>query len=123
MNPILYAFLSDNFKKSFLKACTCAAGQDVNATLHLENSIFPTKRRNGSERLRTTKVTTTTLMGCQAGEGIDDEQIGETGPLFETSSGQSAPKSTVGMSNEIRDNVQTSLKNGILRMNVPLTQL
>uniref|UniRef100_A0A182QBE0 G-protein coupled receptors family 1 profile domain-containing protein n=1 Tax=Anopheles farauti TaxID=69004 RepID=A0A182QBE0_9DIPT len=24
MNPILYAFLSDNFKKSFLKACTCA---------------------------------------------------------------------------------------------------
>ncbi|XP_035706735.1 somatostatin receptor type 2 isoform X2 [Folsomia candida] len=27
MNPILYAFLSDNFKKSFLKACTCAKGQ------------------------------------------------------------------------------------------------
>ena len=24
MNPILYAFLSDNFKKSFLKACSCA---------------------------------------------------------------------------------------------------
>ncbi|CAL8123005.1 unnamed protein product [Orchesella dallaii] len=27
MNPILYAFLSENFKKSFLKACTCARGQ------------------------------------------------------------------------------------------------
>lgn len=27
MNPILYAFLSENFKKSFLKACTCAKGQ------------------------------------------------------------------------------------------------
>lgn len=26
MNPILYAFLSDNFKKSFLKACTCNNG-------------------------------------------------------------------------------------------------
>lgn len=26
MNPILYAFLSDNFKKSFLKACTCNSG-------------------------------------------------------------------------------------------------
>ncbi|KAJ0180806.1 hypothetical protein K1T71_004210 [Dendrolimus kikuchii] len=44
MNPILYAFLSDNFKKSFLKACTCAAGKDVNATLHVENSVLPRKR-------------------------------------------------------------------------------
>lgn len=44
MNPILYAFLSDNFKKSFLKACTCAAGKDVNATLHVENSMIPRKR-------------------------------------------------------------------------------
>ncbi|XP_014285192.1 somatostatin receptor type 2 [Halyomorpha halys] len=51
MNPILYAFLSDNFKKSFLKACTCAAGKEVNATLHLENSVFPRRTaRGGSER-------------------------------------------------------------------------
>ncbi|XP_034105653.1 somatostatin receptor type 5 [Drosophila albomicans] len=41
MNPILYAFLSDNFKKSFMKACTCAARNDVNAQLQLENSFFP----------------------------------------------------------------------------------
>ncbi|XP_033149397.1 LOW QUALITY PROTEIN: somatostatin receptor type 5 [Drosophila busckii] len=41
MNPILYAFLSDNFKKSFMKACTCAARKDVNAQLQLENSFFP----------------------------------------------------------------------------------
>lgn len=41
MNPILYAFLSDNFKKSFMKACTCAARKDVNAQLQLENSMFP----------------------------------------------------------------------------------
>lgn len=39
MNPILYAFLSDNFKKSFTKACTCVAGKDINAALHNENSI------------------------------------------------------------------------------------
>ncbi|XP_049823502.1 somatostatin receptor type 2-like isoform X4 [Aethina tumida] len=38
INPILYAFLNDNFKKSFLKVCTCAA-MDVNAQLHLENSV------------------------------------------------------------------------------------
>ncbi|XP_034484269.1 somatostatin receptor type 5 [Drosophila innubila] len=41
MNPILYAFLSDNFKKSFMKAFTCAARKDVNAQLQLENSFFP----------------------------------------------------------------------------------
>jgi len=45
MNPILYAFLSDNFKKSFLKACTCAAEKDVN-TMHNENSVFPRKKVN-----------------------------------------------------------------------------
>lgn len=47
LNPILYAFLSDNFKKSFLKACTCAAGKDFNAQLQLENSFFP---RFGNKR-------------------------------------------------------------------------
>ncbi|KAJ3642382.1 hypothetical protein Zmor_025176 [Zophobas morio] len=56
MNPILYAFLSDNFKKSFLKACTCAAGKDVNATLHMENSVFPRKNK-GSERMRAARGT------------------------------------------------------------------
>jgi heme/copper-type cytochrome/quinol oxidase subunit 2 len=52
MNPILYAFLSDNFKKSFLKACTCATGRDVNATLHMENSVFPRRNKTNSERHR-----------------------------------------------------------------------
>ncbi|XP_063881506.1 somatostatin receptor type 2-like [Scylla paramamosain] len=47
INPILYAFLSDNFKKSFLKACTCAARRDVNNVLMVENSLFP-RRRAGS---------------------------------------------------------------------------
>lgn len=41
MNPILYAFLSDNFKKSFMKAFTCAKSNDINAQLHQENSQFP----------------------------------------------------------------------------------
>ncbi|XP_049867513.1 somatostatin receptor type 2-like [Pectinophora gossypiella] len=50
MNPILYAFLSDNFKKSFLKACTCAAGKDVNAALHVENSVIPRKKGGGAAR-------------------------------------------------------------------------
>lgn len=58
MNPILYAFLSDNFKKSFLKACTCAAGKEVNATLHLENSVFPRKRNSERYHTRPRGVTT-----------------------------------------------------------------
>ncbi|XP_077283974.1 allatostatin C receptor 2 [Arctopsyche grandis] len=54
MNPILYAFLSDNFKKSFMKACTCAAGKDVNATLHMENSVFPRKHKAGGRGVANT---------------------------------------------------------------------
>lgn len=43
VNPILYAFLSDNFKKSFVKACQCARLPDVNNALQVENSVFPRK--------------------------------------------------------------------------------
>ena len=44
MNPILYAFLSDNFKKSFLKACACATGREANRVLEVENSVMPRRR-------------------------------------------------------------------------------
>lgn len=44
MNPVLYAFLSENFKKSFMKACTCATGRDANAALQVENSMLPRRR-------------------------------------------------------------------------------
>lgn len=51
MNPILYAFLSDNFKKSFMKACTCAKGKDINAQLQVENSFFPRFGRSRASEL------------------------------------------------------------------------
>lgn len=69
MNPILYAFLSDNFKKSFLKACTCAAGKDVNAGLHQENSTFPRRNRGGSERGGGGRTGRATTILCQAVSG------------------------------------------------------
>ncbi|RXG60572.1 Somatostatin receptor type 2 [Armadillidium vulgare] len=47
VNPILYAFLSDNFKKSFMKACSCFVSKEANTTLHHENSMFPKRRRSG----------------------------------------------------------------------------
>lgn len=93
MNPILYAFLSDNFKKSFLKACTCAAGKDVNAGLHQENSTFPRRNRGGSERGGRTGRATTILChqavsgtgtGGGGGSGCKGDDGGccsETGPL------------------------------------------
>lgn len=92
MNPILYAFLSDNFKKSFFKACTCAAGKDVNAQLQIENSFFPKfgkGSRSGSEKMmskskqktnKNMKKCNDTGNGCKvveegngnaAGDGID----------------------------------------------------
>jgi len=38
MNPILYAFLSENFKKSFLKACTCTKRLKIDAFFQLKFS-------------------------------------------------------------------------------------
>ena len=45
----IIAFLSENFKKSFAKAFTCAAGKDVNAQLHVENSVFPKSTRGSTK--------------------------------------------------------------------------
>ncbi|XP_017473161.1 PREDICTED: somatostatin receptor type 2-like [Rhagoletis zephyria] len=49
MNPILYAFLSDNFRKSFFKAFTCITKNEVNAQLQAEPSLL-TKQGNGKRR-------------------------------------------------------------------------
>ena len=40
VNPILYAFLSDNFKKSFMKACVCAERREVNKALAADISLL-----------------------------------------------------------------------------------
>lgn len=49
---LLTAFLSENFKKSFAKAFTCAAGKDVNAQLNVENSVFPRPTRGSTSARR-----------------------------------------------------------------------
>lgn len=54
VNPILYGFLSDNFKKSFLKAFTCTAGKDFNTQLQMENSFFPRFGKRSSEKFCST---------------------------------------------------------------------
>ncbi|KAI4496214.1 hypothetical protein M0804_000024 [Polistes exclamans] len=82
MNPILYAFLSDNFKKSFLKACTCAAGKDVNATLHIENSVFPRRNKANTEKIQSNRLVVTP---GQTKFELDDED-GERGLLVSKTS-------------------------------------
>lgn len=61
INPILYAYLSDNFKKSFMKACTCATSKEINAQLKLENSVMPRKSRNRTNSETPVTMTTTTI--------------------------------------------------------------
>lgn len=46
LNPVLYAFLSENFRKSFIKAFECASVSEVNAALQTEHSIFPGRKSN-----------------------------------------------------------------------------
>lgn len=65
INPILYAYLSDNFKKSFMKACTCAATKEVNAQLKLENSVMPRKSRNRTNSETPITFTTTTTVSSK----------------------------------------------------------
>ncbi|XP_060527872.1 somatostatin receptor type 2-like [Cylas formicarius] len=100
VNPILYAFLSDNFKKSFLKACTCAANKDVNATLHLENSVFPKKAKQQAEKSRTAR--NTSLCPTQ-----DDDY--DAGPLVKTDASTSAitmtSRTNITSFGDSRDNV------------------
>ncbi|XP_048762310.1 somatostatin receptor type 2-like [Ostrea edulis] len=45
LNPLLYAFLSENFRRSFVKAFQCASTNDVNKSLCHENSVFPKSRQ------------------------------------------------------------------------------
>ena len=59
LNPLLYAFLSENFKKSFIKAFKCAARAEVNGELANEHSMFPGKKSGIIGNTNTTTVTLT----------------------------------------------------------------
>jgi len=70
VNPILYAFLSENFRKSFFKAFTCMNKQDINAQLQVEPSVFTkqgSRKRGGSKRRQSTNTQMPPLMPQNAG--------------------------------------------------------
>nr|AKQ62998.1 orphan G-protein coupled receptor 4 [Platynereis dumerilii] len=58
LNPVLYAFLSDNFRKSFIKAFKCATPNEANCALKAEHSVFPHRRGQNPTSTATTTATT-----------------------------------------------------------------
>ncbi|XP_055905408.1 somatostatin receptor type 5 [Eupeodes corollae] len=89
MNPILYAFLSDNFKKSFMKACSCAARNDINAQLQLENSFFPKfGKSKQKERLLSSKAKAKAARNNNMNTTVTTATIvGDTGTVAYTDDG------------------------------------
>lgn len=55
LNPLLYAFLSENFRRSFVKAFQCASSNDVNKSLCHENSVFPKSSQKKSTTMEDKK--------------------------------------------------------------------
>ncbi|KAL8620529.1 hypothetical protein ACOMHN_066952 [Nucella lapillus] len=58
LNPLLYAFLSDNFRKSFKKAFKCASSREVNKSLCNENSMYPKNSAAYNRSCAATNATT-----------------------------------------------------------------
>ncbi|KAH8411175.1 hypothetical protein KR222_009649, partial [Zaprionus bogoriensis] len=98
VNPILYAFLSENFRKSFFKAFTCVTQQDINAQLQIEPSVF-TKQgsrrgRAGSRRLLTSNPQQQQLQRQQSQPPLLALHVGNNNSSTTTSTGSTnAPKS------------------------------
>lgn len=128
INPILYAYLSDNFKKSFLKACTCAATKDVNAQLKVENSggggVGMKKLRHTSEstqpsttRYQKTCTELTTTMTTTTGCGGTSILLPNSSPPNRTTNGNIHPQPFYQNSNETihSSDMKTNSDNNVQR--------
>lgn len=72
INPFIYAFLSDNFKRSFLKACSCATKNEVNFKLQTDNSLFMSRfsRNRNSEKRFASMITKLNRIDKCNGNGL-----------------------------------------------------
>ena len=86
LNPVLYAFLSENFRKSFIQAFKCAKAADVNAALHTEHSVFPGRRSVGNN------VTTPIMHGNGGGKMKGSECLSNEEIEFQTTNVTSSTK-------------------------------
>lgn len=116
MNPILYAFLSDNFKKSFLKACTCAAGKDINATLHIENSVFPRRNKASSNLPERLQQSNRMVTSATSRMDMEDEERGLLISKTSTTTVTMTSRSNITVTSESREHNLTdkdTIKNGV----------
>ena len=90
LNPLLYAFLSDNFRKSFKKAFKCASPREVNKLLCNENSVFPKSSASYSRSCAATTEERMELSTFDTGNGKN------TSPVTQAS--------MVGNSSEVANN-------------------
>ncbi|XP_025987139.1 somatostatin receptor type 2 [Solenopsis invicta] len=106
MNPILYAFLSDNFKKSFMKACNCAVGRDTNAA-NIENSVFPRKKVN-ADRPHSNRM----IASEQSRMDFEDEERGLLISKTSTTTVTMTSRSNITISSEPNPVQRDATKNG-----------
>ncbi|XP_014781588.1 somatostatin receptor type 2 [Octopus bimaculoides] len=79
LNPLLYNFLSDNFRKSFTKAFKCTSRFEVNRSLRAENSIYPKGREAYSQTTVIEKQELQTINHCATENKVqEDFANGET---------------------------------------------
>ena len=60
INPILYAFLSDHFKKSFRETCLCMSHESQGLSVYRQRDLTFTTRRTRRGRLYTAVLLVTT---------------------------------------------------------------
>ncbi|GAB1610756.1 somatostatin receptor type 2-like [Argonauta hians] len=79
LNPLLYNFLSDNFRKSFSKAFKCTSRFEVNRSLRAENSVYPKGRDAFSQTTVIEKHELQIINNVEMENGVqDDFANGET---------------------------------------------
>ena len=90
LNPVLYAFLSDNFRKTFAKACKCAGAAEVNRTL-LPEQAMSTKCK---EQVEQQNVVVPVAKNCLADNGTGSNQTGTGSSQTGTGSSQTGTGSS-----------------------------
>jgi hypothetical protein len=110
VNPVLYAFLSDNFKKSFMKAFTCAKPKEVNAQLHAENSIFPRLGRSKNSDCNSSKPTHNFASSMVASKLTQSTRFGNTvESIIDATYGQNNGHENNGTANGHNNNLDGTL--------------
>ena len=75
LNPLLYNFLSDNFRKSFTKAFKCVDRFEANRSLRAENSVYPKGKEGYSQTTTVDKHELTNYTNCVLNPSTADEGI------------------------------------------------